>query len=100
LIRAEIYTGGEKIVRAKICGDFTLYPKGKLKELEKYLEGVKFEREEVKKILEDFMKEVEFPGVENGRPAYCYLRRLKPIYLYYHSFFSLFYLLNRMNLVD
>ncbi|HID65431.1 MAG TPA: lipoate--protein ligase family protein [Aquificaceae bacterium] len=64
LIRAEIYTDGEKIVQAKIYGDFTLYPKSKIKDLEKCLEGVKFEREEIEKVLEYFMKEVEFPGVE------------------------------------
>jgi len=64
LIRAEVWTDGERIQRVKIYGDFTLYPKDSLRKLENALRGVSFDREEVKKKVEEFLKTVEFPGVE------------------------------------
>ena len=63
LLRAEIWTDGERIVSARIYGDFTLYPKNSIKELEESLAGVPFNKEEIKKKVEEFLKVVEFPGI-------------------------------------
>jgi len=63
LIRTEVYTDGERIESVKIYGDFTLYPKESLKELEEKLKGVRFVPEEIEKVAEDFLKKVDMPGV-------------------------------------
>ncbi|AAC07738.1 lipoate--protein ligase [Aquifex aeolicus] len=63
LIRTEVYTDGEVIERVKIYGDFTLYPKESLKELEEKLKGIKFEPEEIKKVAHEFLQKVDMPGV-------------------------------------
>ncbi|WP_459774737.1 lipoate--protein ligase [Aquifex pyrophilus] len=64
LIRTEVYTDGEKILEARIYGDFTLYPRDKIRELEERLRGVKFDREEIKRVSQEFLKGADFPGVE------------------------------------
>ncbi|RLJ71412.1 lipoate-protein ligase A [Hydrogenivirga caldilitoris] len=65
LLKAEIQIWEGVIEKVRIYGDFTLYPKSALRELEESLEGVPFEEEALKKKLEDFLKKehVEFPGV-------------------------------------
>ena len=65
LLRAEVHIWEEVIEDIRIYGDFTLYPKSALKELEESLSGVPFEREAIEKKVEDFLKkeEIEFPGV-------------------------------------
>lgn len=63
LIRAEVWTDGERIESVRIYGDFTLYPKDSIKKLEDALTGVSFNKEEIKKKVEEFLGEVEFPGV-------------------------------------
>lgn len=65
LIRAEVWTDGEKIESVRIYGDFTLYPKDSIKKLEDALTGVPFNKEEIRKRVEEFLKSVEFPGVES-----------------------------------
>jgi len=66
LLRAEIHILEGVIDDVRIYGDFTLYPKDSLRELEDSLKGVPFEKEPIKKKLEEFFRreEVEFPGVE------------------------------------
>ena len=64
LIRAEVWTDGEKIQSIRIYGDFTLYPKDSIRKLEDALTGVTFNKEEIRKKVEEFLKDVEFPGVE------------------------------------
>jgi len=64
LIRTEIYTDGENILSVRIYGDFTLYPRDKIRELEERLKGVKFSKEDIRRITEEFIKGVDFPGVE------------------------------------
>lgn len=66
LLRAEVHIWEGVIEDLRIYGDFTLYPKDALRELEESLIGVPFEREAIEKKVEDFLKreEVEFPGVE------------------------------------
>ena len=64
LLRAEVWTDGESIQRVKIYGDFTLYPKDGIKKLEDALTGVPFSEDEIREKVREFLKSVEFPGVE------------------------------------
>ena len=66
LLRAEVHIGNGVIEEVRIRGDFTLYPKSSLRELESLLVGTPFERGAIERALEDFMRreEIEFPGVE------------------------------------
>ncbi len=66
LLRAEVYVREGALEEVRIYGDFTLYPKDSLRELEESLRGVPFEREPIRRKLEEFLgrEDVEFPGVE------------------------------------
>ncbi len=67
LIRAEVHILEGKIADVRIYGDFTLYPKDSLKDLEKMLRGVDFERDPIRRKLEEFFRrDVDFPGVGVG----------------------------------
>ncbi len=64
LIRSEVYIQEGKIAEVKIYGDFTLYPKGALRDLESMLKGTTFEEKAIRKVLQDFFtKDIDFPGV-------------------------------------
>ncbi len=64
LLKAEVYVKEGKVEELKIYGDFTLYPKDSLRKLEEGLKGIPFEEEPLRKRLEEFLREVDFPGVE------------------------------------
>ncbi len=66
LLRAEVHIWEGVIEDVRIYGDFTLYPKSSLRDLEESLKGVPFEKEPIRKKIEEFFsrEEVEFPGVE------------------------------------
>jgi len=65
LLRAEVHIREETIELVKIYGDFTLYPKSALTELEESLKGTPFEEVAIRKKVEKFLsrEELEFPGV-------------------------------------
>ncbi len=64
LIRAEVYILEGIVEEIRIYGDFTLYPKSALKELESSLVGVPFEKESIEeKVKQFFNSGVDFPGV-------------------------------------
>ncbi len=65
LLRAEVHIHEGKIDDVRIYGDFTLYPKSALGELEESLKGIPFEERPIRTKLEEFFKreDVEFPGV-------------------------------------
>ncbi len=66
LLRSEVYIWEGTIERLRIHGDFTLYPKGALRELEESLKGVPFEKELIKDKVRGFLEKehIEFPGVD------------------------------------
>ncbi len=65
LIRAKVVVEDEVIKEVFISGDFTIMPKGGLKELESFLRGVPFVKESVTSQADRFLHEsnVEIPGV-------------------------------------
>lgn len=66
LLRAEVRIWEGVIDEIRISGDFTLYPRSAINDLEADLIGVPFEREPIEKKLDEFFsrEEVEFPGVD------------------------------------
>jgi lipoate-protein ligase A len=65
LLRAEVHIWEGIIEEIRIRGDFTLYPRSAINDLERALIGIPFERGAIRKKLEEFFSgEVEFPGVE------------------------------------
>ncbi len=65
LIKAEVLIRENKIEEVRIYGDFTLYPKDSIGELEASLVGLPFEEEAVRRKAEEFLRreEIDFPGV-------------------------------------
>jgi lipoate-protein ligase A len=65
LIRTEVTVREGVIEDVRIRGDFTLYPKNSLDQLERSLIGVPFERERITEKVREFLRreEVDFPGI-------------------------------------
>lgn len=65
LVKAEVLIRDDRIEDVRIRGDFTLYPKDSLDDLERSLIGVPFRREEVLRKIEEFLsrEDIDFPGV-------------------------------------
>jgi len=65
LLRAEVHIWEGTIEEVRISGDFTLYPRDSINDLEEMLIGVPFEKEPIRKRVREFLgrEDVEFPGV-------------------------------------
>ena len=69
LLRVASTIRGERIEEIKITGDFFMHPEEALDVLEKKLQGVKGDEEEVKRAVEDFFKSVA-PTVLGAAPKH------------------------------
>ncbi len=65
LVKSEVYVWENIIENVRIFGDFTLYPKESILDLEEHLIGIPFEKEAVTKKVNDFFEKdsLDFPGV-------------------------------------
>ncbi len=63
LIKCTLELHEEKIKRIKITGDFFMYPEDAIEKLEKSLQGIQFDEEEISKKVKEALKDVELIGV-------------------------------------
>jgi len=63
LIKCTLELDEEKIKRIKITGDFFMYPEDAIEKLEKSLQGIQFDEEEISKKVKEALKDVELIGV-------------------------------------
>ncbi len=63
LIKCTLELDEEKIKRIKITVDFFMYPEDAIEKLEKSLQGIQFDEEEISKKVKEALKDVELIGV-------------------------------------
>ncbi len=65
LVKSEVYVWENVIENVRIYGDFTLYPKEAILDLEEHLIGIPFEKPAIEKRVNDFFAKdgLDFPGV-------------------------------------
>ena len=63
LIKCTLELDEGKIKRIKITGDFFMYPEDAIEKLEKSLQGIQFDEEEISKKVKEALKDVELIGV-------------------------------------
>ncbi len=65
LLRAEVHLWEGAVEEVRISGDFTLYPRSSINDLEEMLIGTPYEREALLKKVREFLnrEDIEFPGV-------------------------------------